>query len=190
MIGKCVFLLIFTSLVYSAAAGDISVLSGAVIEGCSSAVNLIFSMCGMMCLWCGILEVLKKAGAIGKLSSVMAPLLRFIFPDSASHARLRGHDRRNLREHSRHRKRFNPSRPALHGNAGQAESHAGESLAGYDHLCGTRYGAVFRYAYHRCDPAFVPRLYRRLQDNRSRLDIFGNNLCFRADFMPGDRRFT
>ncbi len=84
MIGKCVFLLIFTSLVYSAAAGDISVLSGAVIEGCSSAVNLIFSMCGMMCLWCGILEVLKKAGAIGKLSSVMAPLLRFIFPDSAS----------------------------------------------------------------------------------------------------------
>lgn len=83
MIGKCIFVLISVSALFSLTNGSITGLSQAVLSGCSSAVSLVISMCGMMCLWNGILEVLKKAGVIAKVSSMLRPLLRFAFPDSA-----------------------------------------------------------------------------------------------------------
>lgn len=82
MIGKCVFAIITISTLFATVNGGISNLSEAVLYGCSSAVSLVFSMSGMMCLWCGVLAVLKKAGAIAKVSSLLRPLLRFAFPDS------------------------------------------------------------------------------------------------------------
>lgn len=82
MIGKCLFAITAISIAVAGVNGGIAGLSQAVLEGASTAVSLVISMCGMMCLWCGILEVLKKAGIISALSKILSPVLKFIFPDS------------------------------------------------------------------------------------------------------------
>ena len=57
-------------------------IGNAVIDGASSAVSLTISLCGMMCLWCGIMRVLERAGMIERLARLLSPLLRFFFPDA------------------------------------------------------------------------------------------------------------
>ena len=49
-------------------------------ERSCGAVELVISLTGMMCLWCGILEVLRDAGAVRKLSKLLSPFMRFAFP--------------------------------------------------------------------------------------------------------------
>ncbi len=34
----------------------------------------------MMCLWCGIMNVFKKAGFIDRLARILSPVLRHVFP--------------------------------------------------------------------------------------------------------------
>ena len=57
-------------------------LGNAVIDGASGAVDLTISLCGMMCLWCGIMRVLEEAGMIRRLAKILSPFMRFFFPDA------------------------------------------------------------------------------------------------------------
>ena len=58
-------------------------LGNAVLNGASSAVNVVFGLVGIMCLWCGIMEVLKERGVTARLSKIISPVLRLIFPDAS-----------------------------------------------------------------------------------------------------------
>lgn len=82
MLGKCFFILCAVSLVCAAVCGNITELSNAVIDGAADSVEIILTLCGNMCLWCGIMEVLKEAGLIEKLSRLLSPVLRHVFPDA------------------------------------------------------------------------------------------------------------
>ena len=62
--------------------GNTAALGDAVFSGADSAVKLIFSLVGMMCLWCGILRVLEEAGVTEKLAKLLSPLMRIMFPDA------------------------------------------------------------------------------------------------------------
>lgn len=57
------------------------VLSQAMIDGASEAVELIIMMSGMMCLWGGVMEVARESGLTVNLSKICSPLLSRIFPD-------------------------------------------------------------------------------------------------------------
>ena len=70
------------SVFFGIACGNTGQLGSAVIDGASSAVTLTLALLGMMCLWSGILNVLKEAGAIKKLTVLMTPILKFFFPDA------------------------------------------------------------------------------------------------------------
>ena len=84
MLGKCFFIICIISVASSICTGNISALSNAVLEGAARGVELTLSMAGMMCLWCGIMEVFKQAGVLEKLSRLLSPLLKRIFPRAFS----------------------------------------------------------------------------------------------------------
>jgi len=55
-------------------------LSQAVLNGAARALELTFTLLPMMCLWCGVMNVLKESGAIEKLARLISPILKFLFP--------------------------------------------------------------------------------------------------------------
>lgn len=82
MLGKCFFVICMISLVCAAITGNLTGLSNAVIDGAAASVELTLSLAGNMCLWCGVMEVLRAAGAINKLSRILSPVLRMVFPNA------------------------------------------------------------------------------------------------------------
>ena len=74
MIGKYIFVIILLSFTFAVTGGRMASLSSAVLSGAAGAVELVVSLTGMMCLWCGILEVLRDAGAVRKLSKLLRRL--------------------------------------------------------------------------------------------------------------------
>lgn len=80
MIGKCFSILCLLSLIFGIATGNIVEVSNAALDGASAAIELVLELVGNMCLWSGIMEVLRSAGAIKLLSRAAAPFLRFAFP--------------------------------------------------------------------------------------------------------------
>ena len=82
MLGKCFFVICAISVICAAVTGNLSELSNAVIDGASASVDLTLALAGNMCLWCGIMEVLRTTGAIEKFSRLLSPVLRHVFPDA------------------------------------------------------------------------------------------------------------
>ena len=82
MIGKIFSVLAITSTVTAIIMGNCAELCKGIIEGASKSVSVTLSLMGMMALWNGIMNVLKESGAIGALSRLMRPLLKWIFPSS------------------------------------------------------------------------------------------------------------
>ncbi len=82
MLGKIFGVFCLIALIFGICSGQIDTLGVAVLDGSAKAVELTLSLGGMMCFWCGILEVLREAGAIRRLSHLLRPLLRLIFPEA------------------------------------------------------------------------------------------------------------
>lgn len=57
--------------------------AAAAIEGASAAVELCLSIGGMLCLWSGVMEVMRRSGLADRLSRLLGPVLRLLFPQWA-----------------------------------------------------------------------------------------------------------
>ncbi len=82
MIGKISGIITLVSLFFAIVCGNMDKLGEAVLDGASGAVKLTLALCGMTCLWCGVMNVLKEAGAIKLLSRIVSPIIRIFFPDT------------------------------------------------------------------------------------------------------------
>ncbi len=82
MMEKCFFVLVSISVVFAILTGNLQDVSNAVVDGASKAITLLLSLAGAMCLWSGIMEVLREAGAVQKLSRILSPILRRVFPET------------------------------------------------------------------------------------------------------------
>ena len=71
------------SLVCALVTGRGTEMAAAAMEGASAGVELCLSMAGALCLWMGVMEVLRRAGAIGALSRLLRPLLGRLYPEFA-----------------------------------------------------------------------------------------------------------
>lgn len=74
-------LMIAVSVVCSLVTGSTQALSDSVISGAEDAVTLVISLCGMICLWSGVMEVAKESGLTDKVARLLSPLLSRLFPD-------------------------------------------------------------------------------------------------------------
>ena len=85
MLGRIVGVIAILAVFFAIVCGNMTALAPAVLDGASDAVTLTVSLTGMMCLWCGVLRVLKEAGAIRALTRMIKPLLRLFFPQAAKY---------------------------------------------------------------------------------------------------------
>ena len=75
--------MVAVSLVCALATGRVSEMASAAMDGASAGVELCLSMAGALCLWMGVMEVLRRAGAMGALSRLLRPVLGRLYPDFA-----------------------------------------------------------------------------------------------------------
>lgn len=71
------------SVVCGLVTGRGSEVAAAAAEGAAAAVDLTLSIGGMLCLWMGVMEVMRQSGLAEGLSRLLAPLLRRLFPEVA-----------------------------------------------------------------------------------------------------------
>ena len=69
------------SLVFSLIAGDVSALSQGIMDAAAAAIELLLSICGMLCMWSGFMRIAKDSGLIDRLSHLCSPVLRRLYPD-------------------------------------------------------------------------------------------------------------
>lgn len=73
--------MILIGIVYGACTGNLQGVTDAAISSAQEAVELALTMCGVMSLWVGLMEVAKKAGLVDKMSRGIGPFLDFLFPN-------------------------------------------------------------------------------------------------------------
>lgn len=56
-------------------------ISSEMLTSSSKAIELIFTMIPIMCLWLGIMNIAKKSGLLDKLANLLTPILKFLFPE-------------------------------------------------------------------------------------------------------------
>ncbi len=72
--------MVILSLLFGAVGGRMDAVSAAALEGAESAVTLCFSMAGMLCLWSGVMEVMRQCGLAERMARAFRPLLRRLLP--------------------------------------------------------------------------------------------------------------
>ena len=80
MLGKIFGVIAVLSALAAIFTGKIEAVGLSVASGANDAVKLTISLAGMICLWGGIVRVLKAAGLMEILSRAIAPLLRILMP--------------------------------------------------------------------------------------------------------------
>lgn len=71
------------SVLCALATGRGEAVSAAALEGAQAGVELCLSMAGVLCLWTGVMEVMRRAGLAEKLSRLLRPALRRLYPQFA-----------------------------------------------------------------------------------------------------------
>lgn len=72
--------MVAVSLLFGWQNGTLEAVSAAAGTGAQSAVELCFSMAGALCLWNGVMEVLKACGGLEALGKLLRPVLGRLFP--------------------------------------------------------------------------------------------------------------
>ena len=62
--------MVVVSLFFGASTGNWDALGTAALEGAQSAVELCFAMCGVMCLWTGLMEVMNQCALTDRLAAL------------------------------------------------------------------------------------------------------------------------
>ena len=63
--------------------GQEAAVAAAAVEGAQGAIELCISLAGMMCLWTGVMEIMRRSGLAEKLSRLLRPVLRRLYPEFA-----------------------------------------------------------------------------------------------------------
>ena len=75
--------MVAVSRIFGALTGNLNALSAAALEGAQSAVELCLAMCGVMCLWTGVMEVMNQCHLTDRLASLFRPLLKRLLPNAS-----------------------------------------------------------------------------------------------------------
>lgn len=70
------------SLLFGIYSGTLDAVSAAALEGANDAIHLSLSLAGMMCLWTGVMAVIRKSGLMHLLGCLFRPLLRCLLPQA------------------------------------------------------------------------------------------------------------
>ena len=74
-------LFLIIGIVYGFITGNISSINEELLTSGSSAIEMIFKIIPLMCLWLGVMNIAKTSGLLTMLSKKITPVLSFIFPE-------------------------------------------------------------------------------------------------------------
>lgn len=75
--------MVVLSLLFGLLNGTLDAVAAAAMDGAQSAVELSISMAGVLCLWSGVMEVMKVCGLSDGLARAFRPLLRRLLPQAS-----------------------------------------------------------------------------------------------------------
>lgn len=81
MINKiwCFFILI--AIIFGFVNGSYEEVNNAIFTSISNTIELIISLFGSMCFWCGIMNIVKNTSLINKIKKILGPLIKILFPN-------------------------------------------------------------------------------------------------------------
>lgn len=82
MMGKIWVAMVLISVISAIANGRVTELSSAVTDGAAASIDLIISIGGMILLWSGVMEIMRRCGLSEKLTRLLMPVLKLLFPSS------------------------------------------------------------------------------------------------------------
>ncbi|MCM1054048.1 MAG: hypothetical protein NC394_00885 [Bacteroides sp.] len=71
--------LVLLSVIIGFSRGEASAVSNALISSCADAVTLCISLCGIICLWSGIMRAAQSSGLTEIVAKGLSPLLKRLF---------------------------------------------------------------------------------------------------------------
>ncbi|MBR3705039.1 MAG: spore maturation protein A [Oscillospiraceae bacterium] len=72
--------MVLLSVIFGVARGTIDAVGAAAMEGAAAAVELCLAMAGVMCLWSGVMSLMKACGVTDVLNKLFRPLLSRLMP--------------------------------------------------------------------------------------------------------------
>lgn len=76
--------LIVLSVIIGFIRGDAAAVSDAAISSCADAVTLCLTLCGIICLWSGIMRIAQTSGLTEIIAKILNPLLKKLFKGISS----------------------------------------------------------------------------------------------------------
>lgn len=71
---------IISSIIYAILMGNVEQVNNGIFDSCKSAVDLSITFLGTVCLWTGLMEIVKNTSIIEKLKKLLNPLMKMLFP--------------------------------------------------------------------------------------------------------------
>lgn len=81
MLNKIWPILIIASFIFSIISGNIENMNNAIFDSIDNVIKIAMSLVGTMCLWSGLMEIVKNTTLMQKLQIMMKPFLNWLFPD-------------------------------------------------------------------------------------------------------------
>ena len=72
---------IIISFSYAIFSGNLEHLNSAIFQSTSDAIMLSIDLLGTICLWNGIMQVASKTSLIDKLTNLLGPIIKILFPE-------------------------------------------------------------------------------------------------------------
>ena len=90
--------MILAAILFSCANGTTAEVGEAALEGAQAAVDLCLSIGGVMCLWCAVMELMRRCGIADALAKALRPVLRLLFPGDEKTLQLLHEEKQKLHE--------------------------------------------------------------------------------------------
>ena len=81
-------IMIIVSYLYALFTGNMEKVNSSVFASVSDVVTLTMTLLGNMCLWCGIMNIVKNTKIIDILKRILTPLLRWLYPDEKNNEKV------------------------------------------------------------------------------------------------------
>ena len=80
---------IIISFVYGIFTGKVNEINNGIFESVSDAVELSITFLGTICLWNGIMEIVKRTSLMEKLTKITNPIIRILFPELKNNTKVK-----------------------------------------------------------------------------------------------------
>ena len=89
MLNKIWPLFIIISIIYSFFSGNIENLNNEIFNSAKNAVELCITFFGTICLWNGIMKIALSSNIVDKLSKILDPVIKKIFPEIKNNKKIK-----------------------------------------------------------------------------------------------------